>query len=136
MRRTAFDDADGFADEFQYAMEETDLALRLIDRDWTILYDATPAVVHPHTDPARHPAAAERTMRNRVWLAYRNLPAPLALCYVANWFVIAALRRPRRVGDLVRGVGGGWRGRPRAERRPIRWRTVARLTRLGRPPVV
>ena len=35
-------------------------------------------------------------MRNRVWLAYRNLPAPVAVVYVANWFVIATLRQPRR----------------------------------------
>ena len=136
MRRTAFDDAGGYSEDFQYAMEETDLALRLVDRDWTIRYDATPAVVHPRTDPARHPGAAERTMRNRVWLAYRNLPAPLALWYVANWFVISALRQPRRVGDLLRGVGDGWRTRPRDERTPIRWRTVGRLARLGRPPIL
>jgi GT2 family glycosyltransferase len=136
VRRAAFEDAGGYAAEFRYAMEETDLALRLVDRNWTIRYDATPAVVHPRTDPARHPGAAERTMRNRVWLAYRNLPTPVALCYVANWFVLSALRQPRRAGDLVRGVADGWRTRPRAERAPIRWHTVARLTRLGRPPIL
>ena len=49
------------------------------------------------------PAPLERTMRNRVWLAYRNLPAPLAVVYVANWFVISALRQPASAaGDLVR----------------------------------
>jgi GT2 family glycosyltransferase len=136
VRRAAFEDVGGYAADFRYAMEETDLALRLVDRGWSIRYDAAPAVVHPRTDPSRHPGAAERTMRNRVWLAYRNLPAPLALCYVANWLVVAAMRRPRRAGDLVRGVADGWRTRPRAERAPIRWHTVARLTRLGRPPIV
>ena len=136
VRRAAFEDVGAYAAGLRYAMEETDLALRLVDRDWTIRYDATPAVVHPRTDPARHPGAVERTMRNRVWLAYRNLPTTLALCYVANWFVVSVLRQPRRAGDLVHGVVDGWRTRPRDERKPIRWRTVARLTRLGRPPIL
>jgi GT2 family glycosyltransferase len=136
MRRAAREEVGGYAAEFRYAMEETDLALRLVDRGWSIRYDGAPAVVHPRTDPARHPGSAERTMRNRVWLAYRNLPAPLALCYVANWLVVSAVRQPRRAGDLVRGVADGWRTRPRAQRAPIRWHTVARLTRLGRPPIL
>jgi GT2 family glycosyltransferase len=136
IRRTAFERAGGFAVEFRYAMEETDLALRLLDDGWTIHYDGVPAVSHPRTEPARHPDAAGRTMRNRVWLAYRNLPAPLAVAYVTNWFVISALRRPRQAGDLLRGVRNGWHTRPRGQRDTIRWHTVARLTRLGRPPIV
>ena len=136
VRRRAFAEVGGYAGEFGYAMEETDLAFRLLDAGWTIRYDGTPAVVHPRTDPSRHPGAAERTMRNRVWLAYRNLPAPVAVGYVVNWMAIAAVRRPRAAGALARGVMDGWRTRPRAERSPIRWRTVAHLTRLGRPPVV
>jgi GT2 family glycosyltransferase len=136
IRRAAFEDTGGYADAFFYAMEETDLAWRLLDRGWTIHYDGWPAVNHPVTDPSRHPDAAERTMRNRVWLAYRNLPAPLAVGYLATWFAISAARSPRRVFVLLRGARDGWRSRPRAQRSPIRWRTVAELTRLGRPPVV
>jgi hypothetical protein len=75
-------------------------------------------------------------MRNRVWLAYRNLPVPLAAGYVANWFAISTVRDPRSVGTLIRGAWQGWRSRPRDERSPIEWRTVAELTRLGRPPLV
>jgi hypothetical protein len=71
-----------------------------------------------------------------VWLAYRNLPAPLALWYVANWFVVSAIRQPHRAGDLARGIADGWRTRPRASRAAIRWHTVARLTMLGRPPIL
>jgi GT2 family glycosyltransferase len=136
IRRTAFDDAGRYASAFFYAMEETDLALRLLDRRWTIRYDGAPAVVHPPTDPARHPAAAERTMRNRVWVAYRNLPAPLAVAYVLDWLAISIARGPRRASALVRGTLDGWHSRPRGQRNPISWRTVARLTRLGRPPIL
>ncbi len=136
IRRTAFEQADGYAGAFRYAMEESDLALRLIDRGWTIHYDGNPAVIHPKTDPSRHPDASEQTMRNRVWLAYRNLPAPLVAGYVANWLAISTVRDPRNVGALIRGLRTGWRARPRGERAPIAWRTVAELTRLGRPPIV
>lgn len=136
VRRAAFEQVGGYAAEFGYAMEETDLALRMVDRGWRIRYDGTPAVLHPHTDPSRHPGAAERTMRNRVWLAYRNLPGPLGVVYVANWLVIASIRRPRDTGAVWRGALTGWRTRPRGERAPIAWRTVARLARLGRPPIV
>ena len=95
-----------------------------------------PAVVHPRTDPTRHPEAASRTMRSCVWLAYRNLPAPLAVVYVANWLVISAIRQPGQLAELFQGIGDGWSTRPRGQRAPIRWRTVVRLTRLGRPPIV
>jgi GT2 family glycosyltransferase len=136
IRRAAFDGAGRYPAAFTYAMEETDLALRLIDRGWTIHYDGTPAVIHPRSDPARHHGAAERTMRNRVWLAYRNLPAPLAALYVANWLAISAIRSPRSVRTQLSGLRAGWSDRPRGERAPIRWRTASRLTRLGRPPIV
>ena len=136
IRRAAFDDVGGYAESFFYSMEETDLALRLIDRGWTISYDGTPAVFHPRTEPSRHADAAEHTMRNRVWLAYRNLPVPIAAGYIINWFAISATRRPRDVGALWRGARAGWRSRPREQRAPIAWRTVCNLTRHGRPPVL
>lgn len=135
LRAAAFDDAGGYPASFVYAMEETDLALRLVDHGWEIHYDGIPGVFHPATEPSRHAGAAERTMRNRVWLAHRTLPAPLAVLYVANWLVVTALRRPGLTLALVRAVRAGWATRP-GPRSPIRWRTVARLTRLGRPPII
>jgi len=136
IRRAAFERVGGYAGDFHYAMEETDLALRLVDDGWTIRYDSTPAVIHPLTDPSRHAEATTRTMRNRVWLAYRNLPAPLAVVYVANWLVISALRRPHQLIELLGAIRDGWRTRPAGQRAPIRWGTVVQLTRLGRPPIV
>ena len=107
IRARAFDDVGRYPAVFAYAMEETDLALRLADHGWTIHYDGRPAVFHPATEPGRHPRAAEHTMRNRVWLAHRNLPAGLAVLYVLDWLAISAARpaprrRPGTPGD--RGV--------------------------------
>ena len=135
VRTTAFRDVGGYSEMFTYAMEETDIALRLVDHSWEIVYDGTPAVFHPATEPSRHPGAAERTMRNRVWLAHRNLPLVVGVCYVLSWLAISTVRRPAHALTLARAAWSGWRTRP-GPRAPIRWRTVARLTRLGRPPVI
>jgi hypothetical protein len=135
VRATAFSGVGGYYGEYFYAMEETDLAWRLIDAGWTIRYAPEHPVFHPRTQPSRHQSAAWRTARNRMWLAYRLLPAPLAPVYLTNWLLITLVRRSASVRDYVRGVGDGWRTRS-GPRRPLRWPTVWRLTRLGRPPIV
>ena len=135
MRSAAFAQVGGYAGQFFYAMEESDLSLRLIDAGWTLWYDANHQVRHPRVEPSRHAGAAEHTARNRVWMAHRSLPALMAVLYVTNWLVITTARQPRQVGAVLRGYRTGWRTRI-GPRRPISWATVWRLTRLGRPPVV
>jgi len=135
VRATAFNGVGGYYGEYFYAMEETDLAWRLIDAGWTIRYAPEHPVLHPRTEPSRHPRAAWHTARNRTWLAYRLLPLPLAPVYLTSWLLITLARRSAPVRDYVRGVGEGWRTRS-GPRRPLRWRTIWRLTRLGRPPIV
>lgn len=135
VRRAAFEDAGGYEDAFFYSLEETDLAWRLLDQGWTIWYAADLRLRHPRTSPARHSQAARRTARNRVWLVYRSLPLPLAVTYLLNWFVIAVVRAPRSIRSVAGGYREGWRTRI-GPRQPLRWRTVWRLTCLGRPPIV
>jgi GT2 family glycosyltransferase len=135
IRRPAFLVVGGYPDAFGYAMEETDLSWRLVDAGWTLWYDGRPAVRHPATEPTRHAGAVRTTMRNRVWMAHRCLPAPLAVTYVAGWLVVSAARAPATSATLLKAVFGAWPSRP-GPRRPIGWRTVWRLTRLGRPPVL
>lgn len=135
IRRDAFEAVDGYAGEFFYSMEETDLAWRLIDAGWRIWYDADLVVHHPRTVPGRHPDAAERTARNRMWLVHRTLPAPLAALYLVNWLAVTTTRSVRELRPALRGYRTGWRSRI-GPRRPIRWSTVVKLTRLGRPPVL
>jgi hypothetical protein len=89
-------------------------------------------------DPARHAYYYRLNARNRVWLARRNLPAVLVPLYVASWTAIQVLRWARTPSALRAWFAGwraGWRENP-GERRPIRWRTVWRMTLAGRPPVV
>ncbi|MGP4052164.1 glycosyltransferase family 2 protein [Streptomyces sp. 2A115] len=123
--------------EFFFAHEETDLAWRAADAGWIIRYEPELLLQHPKTSPARHAIYYRVTARNRVWLVRRRLPLPLIPVHLAVWIALT-LVRTRSVGGLRAWFGGFVEGlrSSAGERRPMRWRTVWRLTRLGRPPVV
>jgi GT2 family glycosyltransferase len=137
VRRSVFDEIGGFPDGFFYAHEETDLAWRALDAGYRIVYDADAVMCHPALPPTRHAEFFRLNARNRVFLARRNLPWVLAVIYVVDW-VVLTLVRTRSSGSLRAWFGGLWRGlvEPSGDRRPMRWRTVWRMARLGRPPII
>ena len=65
VRADAFAALGGFDRQFFYAMEESDLAWRLLDAGWTIWYSADLTAFHPRTAPSRHPGHVVLTARNR-----------------------------------------------------------------------
>ncbi|MFD9305972.1 glycosyltransferase [Streptomyces sp. NPDC060048] len=137
VRTKVFEQVGVLPGEFFYAHEETDLAWRALDAGWLIDYRADMVLLHPTTAPSRHAVYHRMVARNRVWLARRNLPAPLVPVYVGVWLVLTLLRRPSAPA-LKAWFGGfkeGWTTSC-GPRRPMKWRTVWRLTRLGRPPVI
>ncbi len=137
VRTRVFAEVGGLPDEFFYAHEETDLAWRALDAGWLIDYRADMVLFHPTTPPSRHAVYHRMVARNRVWLARRNLPAPLVPVYLGVWLLLTLARRPS-LPALKAWLGGfreGWSS-PCGARRPMKWRTVWRLTRLGRPPVI
>lgn len=77
------------------------------------------------------------TARNRVWLARRHLPLPLVPLYLGTWTLLT-LARTRSLTGLRAWAGGFLEGLRTScgRRRPMRWRTVWRMTKLGRPPVI
>ncbi|WP_069768438.1 glycosyltransferase family 2 protein [Streptomyces sp. LUP30] len=123
--------------EFFFAHEETDLAWRATDAGWKILYAPELLLQHPKTSPARHAIYHHVTARNRVWLVRRNLPLPLIPVHLGVWLAVTLLRT-RSFAGLRAWFGGFAEGarKPAGARRPMKWRTVWRLTRLGRPPVI
>nr|WP_202521354.1 glycosyltransferase [Streptomyces sp. SID5614] len=123
--------------EFFFTHEETDLAWRALDAGWKVEYDPELLLQHPKTSPARHAVYYRMTARNRVWLARRNLPLPLVPAYLGTWTLLT-LARTRDPKGLRAWAGGFVEGvrTPCGERRPMRWSTVWRMTRLGRPPVI
>lgn len=137
-RRAAFEAVGGWADAFFFGHEGVDLAWRLWDGGWEVRYAGDLVVRHPATQATRHPEFFRLNARNRVWLARRNLPAPLVPVYLGSWILLTAVRLVRQPASLrvwCRGFVEGWRSDP-GPRRPMRWRTVARLARLGQPPII
>ncbi|WP_431045296.1 glycosyltransferase family 2 protein [Streptomyces sp. P1-3] len=138
IRRAAFDAVGGWAEGFFLYHEGLDLAQRLWGQGHTGWYAAGIRMHHPLTQPTRHALFHRLAARNRVWVAYRNLPAPFIPPYLLVWTIATAVRAVRGGGarESLRGFREGWAGRHRQDRRPMRWRTVLRLTAAGRPPLL
>jgi len=136
--RAVFDATGGWAESFFYAHEGIDLAWRVWESGHRAYYAGGLVAHHPAIDPARHSFYYRLNARNRVWLAKRNLPWVLVPAYVGSWTGIQLLRSIRRPAGFRAWFSGwteGWRQNPGGRRR-MRWITVWRMTRAGRPPVV
>jgi GT2 family glycosyltransferase len=137
IRRSAYLEAGGLPAQFFYAHEETDLAWRLMDGGYRLEYDATARMCHHAMPNARHAEFHRLDGRNRVLLARRNLPWPLAAAYLLDWFgmTLIRVRSASALRAWLSGFAAGWRMDP-GQRRPISLRTAWRMTRAGRPPVI
>jgi GT2 family glycosyltransferase len=122
---------------FFFAHEETDLAWRALNARWRVVYEPRLLLQHPRTSPGRHAIYQRMTARNRVYLARRHLPAVLVPIYLGVWTAVTLVRTrdSAALRAWLRGFVEGWRT-PCGPRRPMRWRTVWTMTRLGRPPIV
>lgn len=135
-RRRFFDAAGGWPDFFFFFNEGVDLTWRLLDAGHRAWYAGDIVALHPV--PRRRRGRFDYFhARNRVWLARRNLPLPLAAAHAAIWLA----RYATRAGSLedARQILRGYRAgltTPPPDRRPLRWRTIWKMTTLGRPPVV
>ncbi|ANW22210.1 glycosyltransferase family 2 protein [Streptomyces clavuligerus] len=137
VRRADFAAAGGWPGHFFLFHEGVDLSWRLWDLGKVGWYAGDIEVHHPATNPARHGPFYRMVARNRVWVARRRLPALLVPVYLAVWVVISVwrFRSSKNLSVLFKGLAEGLRG-GHGERRPMSWRTVWRLTRAGRPPIV
>ncbi|MET0954704.1 MAG: glycosyltransferase [Cryobacterium sp.] len=136
--RPVFDATGGWAEPFFYAHEGIELAWRVWDQGLRTWYAGDLEANHPVILPTRHADFYRLNARNRVWIARRNLPAPLMPLYVGSWTAIQVLRGARNPAALKAWFAGWWEGwtTDPGERRPLKARTVWRMTRAGRPPVI
>ena len=136
--RPVFDACGGWGEPYFYAHEGIELAWRVWAQGKRVWYAGDLVAHHPAIDPARHSQYYRLNARNRVWLAKRNLPWPLVPVYVGAWTAVQVLRwarRPDRLRPWFQGFREGWATTPPG-RASMGWRTVARMTRAGRPPVL
>jgi len=137
VRHSVFDLVGGWPGEFRFVHEGVDLAWRILDAGFRVHYAGDIGALHPPPAPVaageRHAYSSYYGARNRVWLARRHLPLPLGVAFVATF---AARTLPRvNARSALRGYRDGVRG-PYPERRKLRARTLWRMTRVGRPPVI
>jgi GT2 family glycosyltransferase len=138
MRRRAWDQVGGFPDDFFHGHEGVDLCWRMRDLGWDCRYEASLSLHHPALPAGRHSYFLRLNARNRIWVARRNLPLPLIPVYVGIWTIISLVRYRSDWESIKAWVSGwqeGWRTSP-GDRRPMRWRTVAKLALLGQPPII
>jgi GT2 family glycosyltransferase len=139
MPRRIFDEVGGWPGDFRFVHEGVDLAWRVMDAGYRVRYAGDIVALHPPPPPVptRHGYSNYFGARNRVWLARRYLPWPLAPVFVAT-FALRTLPRMRTRGELrdaLRGYADGIRVAP-GERRPLRASTLWRMVAAGRPPVI
>ena len=137
LRRSVFDAVGGWPEPVVRGHEGVDLAWRVLDAGHRVGYAGDIAVLHPAYVTAPHDHSVYYGARNRVWLARRNLPLPLGVLYVASFMLrtLPVLRSRARARAALRGYRDGLR-LDCGPRRRLRARTLWRMTRNGRPPVI
>ncbi|HET7310538.1 MAG TPA: glycosyltransferase [Mycobacteriales bacterium] len=137
VRREVLAAAGGWPEVYFYQHEGVELAWRVIDEGHRVHYAGDLVCWHDAKQPGRDPSYFRMQGRNRVWLARRNLPLPLAAAYLCTWLAltVARVRGRAALGQALRGWVDGFR-EPCGERRPVSWRAAWRMTRAGRPPVI
>ena len=139
MPRRVFEEVGGWPEELRIIHEGVDLAWRVMDAGYRVHYAGDIVVTHPSPGPPtqRHDYSIYHGALNRVYVARRNLPLPLGVLYVAGFVLrtLPGLRSRAALTAAWRGYRDGLRG-PAGPRRRLRARTLWRMTRLGRPPVI
>jgi GT2 family glycosyltransferase len=138
MPRAVFEQVGGWPAGFRHAHEGIDLAWRVLDTGRRVLYAGDIAATHPVYATAPHDYSAYHGARNRMWLARRHLPLPVAVVYVLSFALrtVPLLYRSRaKLRGAARGYRDGLRG-PCGPRQPLSVKTMWRMTKAGRPPVL
>ena len=140
MPRRVFDRVGGWPRDFPFIIHEgIDLGWRVMDAGLRVRYAGDVVVLHPPPPlhPTRHGYSNYYSARNRVWIARRHLPWPLAPVFVATFLLrtLPRMRTLRELRDALRGYADGIR-LPGPPREPLRAATLWRMVRLGRPPII
>jgi GT2 family glycosyltransferase len=137
MRPEVFAAVGGWPAPFRFVHEGVDLGWRVLDAGHRIRYAGDIVVLHPSPSGQAHVYSYYFGARNRVWLARRYLPPPLGILFVLTFVLrtVPRLKSRRAVQEAARGYRDGMRG-PGTGRSRLKRRTLLRMTRIGRPPIV
>jgi GT2 family glycosyltransferase len=134
-RRDAYLAAGGYWPPLFIGHEGWDLALRLLDRGWDLVYTPAVRVRHLVDASVRPPSRIYYTFtRNALWVALRNHRPRHAAASIAQDLALMgfAALRAGELGAYARGVRDALLGARAAlaERRPLAPRTYARIRAL------
>jgi GT2 family glycosyltransferase len=127
-----------FWEKFFYGCEELDYSYRLLDQGYRIIHSAAIIVAHREVQQARPKGQwFYFNVRNRCWLAWKNLPWPYALSMTLAWWGHACFTSLRYglLGYFIKGMLDAVAGLPAVirERQKISRETVTLLkTHSGR----
>jgi GT2 family glycosyltransferase len=141
LRREAFLAAGGFRERLGINGEEKELALRLLDRGWRIVYLPAARIAHvadvANRDGRRY---LHQVVRNDVLGALYDQPFPLVMGGAAvRLYRYFPMRKGWRIDDpggFGRVLGALLRALPEVlrERRPVRWETIRRWRAMTTAP--
>ncbi len=138
-RRSVLERVGGWPEEFRYVHEGVDLAWRVMGAGFRVRYAGDVVALHPVTGAPPHWYSYYFSARNRVFLARRHLPGWLGAIYVGGFVARSAPRLLRGGGRAGREALKGYRDGLRLDagtRRRLPVKTLWRMTRAGRPPVL
>ena len=112
MRRTVFEAVGGWPGDFRFVHEGVDLGWRVMDAGHRVAYAGDIVALHPSPTGTPHGYSFYYGARNRVWLARRHLPLPLAVLYVVGFVLrtLPRLRSAQNAREALRGYRDGLRG--------------------------
>ena len=137
LRRRAFLEAGGFREQLGINGEEKELALRLLDAGWRIVYLPEARVAHVAAEAGRDPRRyLHQTVRNTTLASVYNDPFPLVLGSAAvrllRYFPMRKgwkIDDPRGFGAIARTLAAELPAALR-QRRPVRWSTLRAWRRM------
>ena len=110
---SVFDAVGGWPADFRFVHEGIDLGWRVMDAGHRVAYAGDIVALHPSPTGPPHGYSFYYGARNRVWLARRHLPLPLAVPSTSRGFVLRTLPRLRsrqNAREALRGYRDGLRG--------------------------
>ena len=109
-RRVVFESAGGYFEPLFVYHEGWDLALRLLDHGFRILYCPEIKVSHMKSAEGRsHSRSYFLFTRNYVWIAYKNYPLWKGICFLTFRLAMMAYFSIRE-GQLASFARGAWKG--------------------------
>ncbi|MGH9557038.1 MAG: glycosyltransferase family 2 protein [Terriglobales bacterium] len=133
-RRQDFLGAGGYYEPFFIGGEGWDLALRLVDRDRTILYRPEIHVQHAMAAETRSGRRPYYFMtRNYIWTAFKDYSGWRRWQYILYGMCVTGFfsLRTGSLNEMIRGFRDGWKGRAHLPRTPVSERGWQRMRVLG-----